>query len=151
MAFLRHGIGTLLFNRPGEARGKDAHLAALEQSRQTLLAKYGNCPQTPRNHRIFTHVIGIERWAQTRLRTLLGSPLRAQEEYIGYRPPQNTPWYELLTMFEQTRADTLTIARAIPSDLYARRIPHNTWGQLNVGGWLTYIVGHARNETRLVR
>lgn len=151
MSWLMHTVGGFIFDRPAQKYSKDALLGRLETQQTKLLEKFRACPQTPRNTAVFTHIIGIERWAHTRLRTLLGSPLRTEEEYNNYRPANTTPFYELLTAFEDARNETIAIARAIPAADYQQRIPHNQWGQLTVAGWLNYLIVHAGAESQKVR
>lgn len=151
MSFVLHALGSFIFDRPAQKYSKDAILGRLEQQQTQLLEKFRNCPQTPRNAAVFTHIIGIERWAHTRLRTRLGGPLRANEEYDSYRPPNSTPFHELAKQFEEARNDTIAIARAIPAEDYKQRIPHNQWGQLTVSGWFHYLIVHAWAESQKVR
>jgi hypothetical protein len=151
MSFLLHAVGGLFFDRPAQRYTKDALLGRLETQQTKLVEKFRSSPQTPRNASVFTHIIGIERWAHTRLRTRLGAPLRATEEYDQYRPPNTTPFYELAKLFEEARNETIAIARAIPVDEYKQRIPHNQWGQLTVAGWLNYLIVHAWAESQKVR
>ena len=99
------------------------------------------------NRRLLNHIIGIERWGQSRLRVALGAPFVA-DEYNGYRPARETGWAELRRMFGETRAQTLEIAQELAAaGLDDARVLHNQWGELSPRAWLRYLNMHANMES----
>lgn len=124
----------------------------LEQSGQNILARLQSKQMTAFNHRVFSHIIGIERWGQSRLRALLGGPL-LQDEYNGYRPARDLPWDALIEQFRATRAETVSIAPALETALvgHAKTVPHNEFGPLSARAWLRYLETHASREMFQVR
>jgi hypothetical protein len=133
-------------------RSLDQHALRLEQSGQTITTTLKAVPGNERNRRLLSHVIGIERWGQSRLRTALGEPL-AMDEYNSYRPPRERTWAELQGDFIQVRLETLALVRQLeaspPVDEF--KVPHNQYGPLSIGGWLRYIDMHANGEVQKMR
>jgi hypothetical protein len=82
----------------------------------------------------------------------LGEPF-VQDEYNGYRPPRETGWEALKAQFEATRAETVALARALAAQpgAEAKRVRHNDYGDLSVGGWLNFLRRHAEFESRKLR
>jgi hypothetical protein len=104
-------------------------------------------PDTPANRAQAGHVIGMERWAQRRLRTALGEPPSA-DEYDGHRPSGDLALPALRGEFESTRAETLQLVKSLQqAGVPETRIaPHNDMGQLTLRGWLYYLDMHAARE-----
>ena len=98
------------------------------------------------------HIIGIEKWGQSRLRVALGEPF-VFDEYDDYRPSNGLSWNELQDEFAQTRAETLALISEIrDNDSYhSYRILHNEFGELSVDSWLFYLRIHADNHLLLMR
>ncbi|TVR21064.1 MAG: hypothetical protein EA396_09025 [Anaerolineaceae bacterium] len=105
-----------------------------------------------RNHSLITHIIGIERWGQTRLREILGGEA-GEAEYDSYRPPRNTKWAELSPLFEATRQETIALTEALAEANVGadRKVAHDTYGALSAAAWLRYLNIHARLESRKLR
>jgi len=143
-------VGHFYFER--RSRGKTpAQLAdELEAGAQTVMARLRAAPQTEANHRLVTHIIGIERWSQRRVQVVQGAPFH-EEEYNEHRPPRNTAWDDLFTMFEQTRHVSVALARSLSQTQLTQKVRHNTYGELTAGAWLTYIHFHSNLESRRLR
>ncbi len=141
-----------ILERP--VRGKSfAQLAdKLALSGQILEDRIRRARDTERNRQILSHIIGIERWGQSRLRVFLGEPL-ALDEYDGYRPPQDAGWDELGQAFQATRRQTLALIQELASrDPGATtRVPHNQFGPLTARGWIRYLDFHANAESKKFR
>lgn len=124
----------------------------LERSAEIVLPRFDTASNKPRHIEAAKHVIGIERWAQRRLRIALGEPVTL-DEYDSYRPEQLNDIQALKEAFANTRRDTLTILRhlhdaGVP---LAKTTPHNELGQLTIGGWVLYLTDHAWRETFMLR
>jgi hypothetical protein len=143
-------VGRLYFER--QATGKTGPQLAqiLEEGGRNLVARFQQVPQTEQNHRFITHIIGIEKWSQQRTQVLQGAPFR-DDEYDVYRPPKNTSWDDLKTMFEQTRQVSVALARSLSSVQLSQKVRHNTYGELTGGAWLIYIHTHGNLESRRLR
>jgi hypothetical protein len=143
-------VGRFFFER--QARGKTGPQLAqmLEDNKRDVLSRLQKAPQTERNHRLVTHIIGIEKWAQQRAQVAQGGPFNDQE-YDVYRPPRNTSWDDLRSIFEQTRQVTIAVARNLSSTQLSQKVRHNMYGEITAGAWLTYITTHSNLESRRLR
>ncbi|MEO0563070.1 MAG: hypothetical protein AAF125_13260, partial [Chloroflexota bacterium] len=74
-----------------------------------------------------------------------------QDEYDGYRPPQDTPFDALPDTFEATRAETIKLLNALKAVSDPASVHHNDYGPLTVNGWLKYLDRHANLSAMLVR
>jgi hypothetical protein len=125
--------------------------SCLMTSTAELEARFDGKADIDQNRRILSHIIGIERWGQRRLRVFLGEPF-VDEEYNSYRPPREMSWSELRTQFRETRTQTLTLIDPIAAaDPGGQRVYHNQWGLLSARGWLNYLDVHARGESFKMR
>ncbi len=125
---------------------------ALDASGQRISQKLMGMQPIKHNYYKLRHMIGIEKWGQSRLRVALGEPF-VMEEYNGHLPPIGLSWNELQDLFAETRAQTIAIASEIQlNDSYhSYRILHNQFGELPVDGWLTYLRVHADGEFMQMR
>lgn len=145
-AFLKFGTD-LLLDFPVRRQSLDDLAARLEESGKSILRRCAALPATPFNHKLLSHIIGIERWGQRRLQTALGAEL-ILDEYDGYRPAPETSWQALQAEFEATRRDTLALAQNLSQvDSPDLRIPHNAYGPMRLRAWLVYLDLHASIET----
>ena len=141
-------VGQVALERPGKGKSYEGWAEALQVSGQKIQGKLAMIPPSYENRRVVRHMIGIERWGQSRLRVLLGHPL-VIDEYNGYRPPRATPWDALRDEFAATRGETVDLARRLAwSPVTFDTVPHNDVGPLTARGWLAYLDGHARRESR---
>lgn len=104
------------------------------------------------NRKYLSHVIGIERWAERRLRVALGEPF-IEEEYNGHRPSRETSWDDLRTQFAETRAATVATIQQLVSQNVDKsvRVKHNQFGEVSVRGWLRYIFFHGNFESKRIK
>ena len=101
---------------------------------------------TPANRAKAEHVIGIERWAQNRLKVALGNPL-VIDEYTKYQPKNAKGFRELSSLFTKTRADTLKLVKQLKqADAGDMKVRHNDMGDITVKTWLYYLSAHAARE-----
>ena len=135
-------------------RGKDLDqlVEELRESGEKIYQTVENKEGTEHNHNTFTHIIGIERWGQSRLKVALGERLE-MDEYDGYRPGKERPWADLRQDFVETRQQTIGLARRLgdPAVDQALVIPHNQFGDLSLHGWLHYLRYHADATMMLMR
>lgn len=146
-------LGANLFlERPVRGKSYADLRGELDAAGRRILARLGSKAHSPFHHRVLTHIIGIERWGQSRLRSLLGEPLR-QDEYDGYRPARDVPWEELIEQFQATRAETLALADALEAAGVppSATVRHNDYGPLSALAWLRYLETHASREILQVR
>lgn len=144
--------GSLMLNRPAKKRTFDALKRTLHKDGQAVADRWRSAPENDKNHARMTHIIGIERWAQARLRDkLLGGPA-SEREYDTYRPAKQTPWGEIVPLFEATRADTLALIDELDAaGLGDATAPHNDWGNLTARAWMIYLNAHATMESKRIR
>jgi hypothetical protein len=142
----------LLLERPVAGKSYADMAQQLEEAGQNIQARLSGKNYTEFNHRVLTHIIGIERWGQSRLRVFLGNPF-VQDEYNGYRPARDVPWDDLIGLFSATRSKTVSLARALDDALIApdKTVLHNQLGPLSARAWLRYLQTHASREIMQVR
>jgi hypothetical protein len=123
-----------------------------EESSQTMAAYLTGKPDTPANRQQLRHVIGIERWGQRRLKTILGEP-PIQDEYEGYQPAETLDVAALRDALIATRAETLAIVNAIQQKGIAEtaKANHNDMGDVSLKIWLRYLTMHANFESKRVK
>lgn len=143
-------MGTILrpiLERQAKKRTVQEFVSSLERSGEEVTKHLGGIPDTPHNREVINHIVGIERWGQRRLRVALGEP-PLLDTYRGYRLPEGADLGALRSAFTDTRRITVDLARelsfAAPNQTKVR---HNDLGALSIGGWLTYLEGHAKRET----
>ncbi len=146
--------GTMLrFFAERGAKGKSyADLGrGLDETGQAILQKLRDAADNERHRNVTSHVIGIERWGQRRLRTLTGEPL-VIDEYDGYRPALDTPLPELADQFQQTREETIALLKTLEAQQtpLKQTVKHNELGDLSLRGWIVYLTSHAGRETRFL-
>lgn len=124
----------------------------LEHSGEKLSGRLQNAADTPTNLRAAKHVIGIERWGQSRLRTALGTAL-VRDEYDSYRPDDLKDMAALAEAFRETRRTTLEIIEALQKAGVSpnKTAFHNEMGEITIRAWLYYLDNHANRETWLIR
>jgi hypothetical protein len=143
-----HFIGKQMLEKPAQKKGYEQLKQDLQANKATLIDRLQKAnAKEERNHTVMTHIIGIERWAQTRLREFLGEA-PGEAEYDHYRPARDTDWAALLDLFEQTRTETLTLLQQLQEATPQQTIKHNTFGPLSDKGWLRYMTTHAEMESK---
>ena len=138
----------LLLKRPTRNRTLASLADSCERHGQQLAADLADRADNEANRTQLSHIIGIERWGQSRLAVALGEPLQ-RDEYDGYRPDPATPWADLVARFSEIRAETVDLARRIETAGAANTpIPHNQFGALDPRAWLYYLTYHADQEAK---
>ena len=146
---VRTTVVEYVFERPVRERryaelADELHVAG---ERVALRLERARRPEATRE--LARHIIGIERWGQSRLRVALGEPF-VRDEHHPYKPATDASWSELLAAFRDTRSETVAIARALsdtPPDV-TWRVEHNGLGPMSARGWLRYLQLHADLESR---
>ncbi len=130
----------------------DQLTARAEASGKTILTRLANKTDSPQNRKKLRHIIGIERWGQSRLKALLGEPAR-QDEYDGYQPAEALDFKAPRNAFKQTRTETVTLVRKLQKKGVADtgKARHNGMGDVSVPIWLGYLNQHANFESRRIR
>ncbi len=139
-----------------ERSAANRSIAQIEESLRAsgiaVADRFASAPDTPGNRNAAQHIIGIERWGQHRLGSVLGGK-PVMDEYDGYRPDDLDSMAALADAFRTTRADTLALADQLRQidGIGTRTVPHNDMGEVTSLGWLAYLDGHASRESRRVR
>lgn len=126
----------------------------LEQQFATLGRKLAQrlsiATDSAKNRQQLAHIIGIERWAQKRLRVALGDPF-IQDESDQYLPSAEN-WGNLCQQFDQCRQETLAIIQALAKNNVRPEttVKHNQFGLISVRGWLGYMSTHAHLEGKRI-
>ncbi|GAA5513749.1 hypothetical protein Dcar01_02494 [Deinococcus carri] len=125
----------------------------LERGGVFLAQRATRAADTDANRAVLTHIIGIERWGQNRLRAALGQRAFERDEHHPYKPGAGTTLRELQNLLSQTRAQTVDLARQLhaapPQD--DLKVEHNGLGPLTPKAWLRYLTQHADLESRKLR
>jgi hypothetical protein len=124
----------------------------LEHSAEIVLPRFDKATNNSRPLEAAKHVIGIERWAQRRLRIALGEP-PVTDEYDAYRPDDLNDIKALRDAFATMRAETIAILQQLrEADVSLdTTTPHNELGLLTIRGWVLYLTDHAWRETLVLR
>ena len=134
----------LVLERPVKGLGLAEMAQRLEKAGRQYEQELASSSGTAESCTALSHVIGIERWGQRRLRVALGDP-PIQDEYDAYRPPRERAWQDLVADFKATRQETLTLVHEIDRCNLPEgwKIRHNMFGDLSVRGWLRYLEMHS--------
>ncbi len=150
-SWIQSAVTGLLVERPAQKMSLDEHVAQLQAGADEISRKLAAAPDTPVNRDKLCHVIGIERWAQPRLRVFLGEAL-VDDEPDGYRPSSHLNWDALSAMFRTARSETIElavqIAAADPDSTLM--VDHSQYGKLTAQGWLHYVTSHANLEVKSI-
>ncbi|MBE2220219.1 MAG: hypothetical protein IAF02_01685 [Anaerolineae bacterium] len=144
-------IGSI-FHKFSERAGQKHTLAewqtVLQASGAVVNGRFQASTDTDKHHNTGRHIIGIERWGQSRLRVFLGEKL-VMDEYDEYRPAADLDMDALRKIFSETRQETIALTANIQEAGIspAQTVAHNDMGNLTVRGWLAYLNGHASRES----
>jgi hypothetical protein len=127
-------------------------IARLEAGGEKLSARFARATPSAGNGDALRHIIGIERWGQRRLRTILGEPPTI-DEYDGYRPDPANDWPALRDEWAATRRETIALAKRIAAIKVndGTKARHNGMGDLTAREWLHCLMAHARREALRIR
>ena len=149
---LKRGFATMMFERPARNKSIQELNDTLHTSWQKIDNRISFVSDTEKHQKVMRHVIGIERWGQSRLRTLLGEPFQ-RDEYDGYQPEVGLNLDQQRQLFKETREETINIAKqlqekGVASDSTA---VHNDFGDITIRAWLRYLEFHATQEMKRIR
>jgi hypothetical protein len=152
MPGLRSAIAGLFLETPVRSQTLEGMAGRLAESGRSLEQRFVAAPDTPANREQLSHIIGIERWGQSRLQVPLGKPY-VRDEYDGYRPPSGATWPELCAAFVEARSATVALAGQLGQAGVspATYVPHNQIGEISVKSWLQYLNMHANFEGKRVK
>lgn len=125
----------------------------LERGGLLLAGRAARAADTDANRAVLTHVIGLERWGQNRLRVALGQRPYVRDEHHPYKPGAGATLRELRDLLSQTRSQTVDLARQLHNQPPGEDVTvgHNSLGPLSARAWLRYLTLHADLETRRLR
>jgi hypothetical protein len=142
---------TLMIDRPARKIDLTDYPARLEKAGEILEERIAGAKDTPENRAQLRHIIGIERWGQSRLHGFLGEPV-AMDEYDAYQPEGGGDFATLRAEFAQTREETVALARQMAETAVSREtVPHNDFGDLTLKSWLYYLQSHAALESKRIK
>lgn len=147
-AWLLHRIAQHFFVRPVRHISTAQMRTRLQTGGDVIAHTMMQAADTHAHQRVATHIIGIERWSQARLRDILTATPHT-EEYDHYRPA-DAPMPQLAEIMRATRADTLALyAQLVDAGVVATQTArHNTFGDMSMLGWLQYLYLHGDLERR---
>lgn len=138
-----------LTDRPSRGKSWRDFADELSKGEQKITQAMNNAADTPANRAQLGHIIGIERWGQSRLQVALGQPF-VKDEYDGYRPAADLDMAQLRPLFTQTRQETLAILQKLEAAKVALdgpKVLHNDYGEWPVRYWLRYLTMHGNLES----
>lgn len=143
-----HMGGKLFIEMPAARKSFTDLQQDLEQGRNVILERATKAGDTDYHRKVLNHIIGIERWGQSRLKVFLGEPF-IRDEYDSYRPARETSYTDLQRQFDETRQITLHLAAELATTPihHSLRSMHNMFGPLTSRGWLYYLYFHANAES----
>ena len=143
---------TLVLKRPARKLTYADLIARLERGDVRIRARIARAMPSASNSDTLRHIVGIERWGQRRLRTILGEPPIADESE-GYRPDPTTDWPALRDEWAATRRETIALAGRIAAARIndGTKAGHNDLGDLTGREWLLYLSTHASLEAFRMR
>lgn len=147
-----HSLAQVIVERPGRKRSLDEWAQRLESTLAEIDARAAASKDPVKGAAQLRHVITVERWGQSRLRVLLGKPLRTDAS-DAYAPNPSLSMAQLREVMHTTRAVTVALVQALADagvSLEAT-VPHNDYGPLTVRGWLAYLNDHATREASRIR
>jgi hypothetical protein len=151
---LRRFANDLLLEGPGRRKSLTEWKQALAKSGETLVARAEKATgDETKTRNALNHIIGIERWAQRRLRVFSGeAPVR--DEYDPYRPGTGLQVSDLIAAFRAAREETIALVETLANIPEAERpetVEHNQHGPLSLYGWIRYLDMHASWEAKRIR
>ena len=148
---LTGAVSGLLLERPFKNKDMAEIAQELDLAGGRLKHTFAAAKDNPDNRRLLSHIVGMERWGQSRLRVALGEPL-TMDEYDGYRPPPEATWPALQDAFSETRQQTVAVVQALgKANVADVKVPHNQFGPLSVRSWLRYLEMHANLEAKKLK
>jgi len=148
---LRTTAVNLLLERPGRKIALSDWAQKLSKSGAAIDQRAAKT-KTPSAGDTLRHITSIERWGQRRLQVALGEPLLTDEsdDYVLAPEPDLAKAREI---FRTTRQATVALVQKLAAAHVDPQltIPHNQFGPLTIGGWLSYLNTHASLESQRIR
>lgn len=153
MSLIAKIFRTVMIDRAAGQKSAADLRADLAADKATLAAQLAGAADDDTARKQLAHVIGIERWAQSRLKVALGEGQLVMDEYDGYRPAKGPPLAELAEEFAAARDESIAIADRLASvpNIETQTVTHNDMGEMRVRSWLQYLISHAGFELRKVK
>lgn len=153
MSFITNIVSNLMLERPSRKKSYADYVAMFESKGKEIERKANSAADNDKNRRRLSHIIGIERWGQSRVRVALGDPFVEEEYAPRHRPAKETSWDDLKRQFVETRAASVALVQELsaenaPADL---QIKHNSFGEISTKAWLHYLQFHASTEARSLK
>lgn len=145
-------VAPLFIENPAQKQSFAQLTARLEKT-QNEIANRINAVKTQNleKHRAtLRHIIGIERWGTERLKVALGETFKPDGQK-DYHPNPNSNFAALLEDFNNTRFETLRVAKLVEQQNPNAKVEHNGFGPLSVKGWLAYLNIHSSMESQKLR
>jgi hypothetical protein len=145
-------VAPLFIENPAQKQSFAQLMAKLEKSQDEITNRInGVKSQNLEKHRAtLRHIIGIERWGTERLKVALGEAFKPDGQK-DYHPNPDRDLSSLLEDFNNTRLETLRVAKLVEQQNQNAKIEHNGFGPLSVKGWLGYLNIHASMESQKLR
>ena len=153
MSFIANIFKTLLLERPSRKKSYTDYATIFETKGSAIQDKVNGAANSEKNRKILSHIIGIARWGQSRVRVALGDPFVDEDYMDRHRPSKETGWSELKTQFAETRAASVALAKELSAENVSTdtTVRHNDLGEVSVRGWLHYMQFHASTEARAIK
>ena len=144
--------GHFYFERGARSKSFKELMQSLQKAGDEIIERIQYAEEKAENRDKLSHIIGIERWGQRRLKGFLGDPA-PDEEYDSYRPERGTSLKDLITMFKETRQETIDLADQMDKHgvMSHETVAHNTFGEMSARGWLNYLQVHASLESKRIK
>ena len=144
-----------VLERPTRHRSYAELSRELDKAGTRLDARLAQAADTESNREWARHIIGIERWGQSRLQVLNLGKLSGGEGVSGghrpYRPDAELSLPQLRELASLTRAQTSQLARQFEQTPPHEKAEHNSLGPLSARAWLRYLNLHADLESRRLK
>ncbi len=137
------------FERRARGKSYSRYKEKIEETSTQIVSIFSDSKDNEKSRWLFTHVIGMEKWMQQRIKVALGEPF-VRDEYDIYRPSQDEPWDKLQQLFVETRNESVQLCDALDAKQAngSQKILHNEFGDLSVKGWLEYLLFHGQNHAK---
>jgi hypothetical protein len=146
---IMQGFAWLLLERKIQGKSYKGYSQLFEESCRLIQSLIDRAEDNSKNRWELLHIIGMERWMQSRMRVALGAPF-IQEEYDSYRPPEDTPWQDLKRTFFDVREASCDLCIEFEAKNVdpAQKIVHNSVGEMSVKAWMEYVLSHSNRHAK---
>ncbi len=145
-------IINLFVEGPAKRKGLEGLMADLSKKQTSLTERFAKAEANEKHSQKLRHIIAIEKWGQNRLRVDLGQAYE-EDSSKAYEPSEQESFEQLKSQFADTRAETLSIAKAFEEQGVdvSQEVNHNQMGPLSLLGWLRYLEVHASLEAKALK